>query len=615
MGHNSNKLFSKMENPDYFNSPFSRVPIETETRMRATEPEALEYMKQLAANAGSQAKPHFMVECFFLTMYALHVGFIRSCQSYEDIHKELREMQKYYKELKDSQPLWSQNPAEKVRNEIMLERLKTGIELMIRNKFAYDIQMLDQKLLEHIVRFYQLTASWLTNVIDPQKKGLPLSPPSQSFVMLPELILEDMGQFFLYLTRFLFRTLESTRLEEVVELMVELISSPDHIKNPYLRANFVEVMYMMTPEVQGTNTQFMWAVEHNRLAVQYLVPALRNFWSEVQSTGAHTQFYDKFNIRYHIAIILKQLWSYPEHKQRMIEESKNTEQFVKFVNHLMIDTTYLLDESLTHLATLRDIEQLKRRTDEWNALTPQEKQDKEKEYATSSRICKSLHMLAIETVFMFHYLSEVIIDPFLRPELVDRLAASMDYHLVQLAGPQCQNLKVEDPDKYKFNPKMLLNNLTDIYLHLVFPRGRPAPTPDHPLIQAIAKDGRSNKKDVFMNAVRILRRTGVKSEDRIVLFERMIDLVEQCISAGKVEEEELGDIPDEFLDPLMCTLMTDPVRLPTSNNVCDRKIIETHLLTDSFDPFNRQRLTPEMLVPDTELKAKIDAWLASRRHH
>jgi hypothetical protein len=35
-------------------------------------------------------------------------------------------------------------------------------------------------------------------------------------------------------------------------------------------------------------------------------------------------------------------------------------------------------------------------------------------------------------------------------------------------------------------------------------------------------------------------------------------------------EEELGDAPDEFLDPIMSELMRDPVTLPTSNTTMDR---------------------------------------------
>lgn len=48
------------------------------------------------------------------------------------------------------------------------------------------------------------------------------------------------------------------------------------------------------------------------------------------------------------------------------------------------------------------------------------------------------------------------------------------------------------------------------------------------------------------------------------------------------------------LDPLMDTLMTDPVILP-SGNIMDRSIILRHLLNSPTDPFNRQPLTESML--------------------
>lgn len=51
-------------------------------------------------------------------------------------------------------------------------------------------------------------------------------------------------------------------------------------------------------------------------------------------------------------------------------------------------------------------------------------------------------------------------------------------------------------------------------------------------------------------------------------------------------------------DPLMDTLMTDPVRLP-SGTIMDRSIILRHLLNSSTDPFNRQMLTENMLEPGT----------------
>jgi len=78
-------------------------------------------------------------------------------------------------------------------------------------------------------------------------------------------------------------------------------------------------------------------------------------------------------------------------------------------------------------------------------------------------------------------------------------------------------------------------------------------------------------------------------------------------------EDDLGDIPDEFLDPLMYTLMRDPVKLPSSRATIDRSTIKAHLLSDATDPFNRSPLSIDDVVPDLELKTKIETWIAEQR--
>ena len=72
------------------------------------------------------------------------------------------------------------------------------------------------------------------------------------------------------------------------------------------------------------------------------------------------------------------------------------------------------------------------------------------------------------------------------------------------------------------------------------------------------------------------------------------------------------EIPDEFLDPVMCTLMTDPVKLPGGASM-DRANIMRHLLSDQSDPFTRAPCSIEDLVDDVELKGKIDAWVRERK--
>jgi Kip1 ubiquitination-promoting complex protein 1 len=74
------------------------------------------------------------------------------------------------------------------------------------------------------------------------------------------------------------------------------------------------------------------------------------------------------------------------------------------------------------------------------------------------------------------------------------------------------------------------------------------------------------------------------------------------------ETEDARSIPDEFIDPIMQTVMTDPVTLPGSGQVCDRTTIRRHLLGDRTDPFNRSPLDETMLVSADELRKKIEKW-------
>ncbi|KAL9957843.1 hypothetical protein ACROYT_G034791 [Oculina patagonica] len=80
--------------------------------------------------------------------------------------------------------------------------------------------------------------------------------------------------------------------------------------------------------------------------------------------------------------------------------------------------------------------------------------------------------------------------------------------------------------------------------------------------------------------------------------------------AQQEEDEEMPEPPDEFVDPITNMLMSDPVILTTSNNIVDRSTICRHLLSDQKDPFNRSPLSLEMVQPHTELKTRIQQWLA-----
>jgi len=83
-------------------------------------------------------------------------------------------------------------------------------------------------------------------------------------------------------------------------------------------------------------------------------------------------------------------------------------------------------------------------TAEWNAMPTERQAARQRTLAADERQCRSYLTLARETVDMFHYLTMDIREPFLRPELADRLCAMLNFNLQQLCGPKCKNLVVRN---------------------------------------------------------------------------------------------------------------------------------------------------------------------------
>jgi ubiquitin conjugation factor E4 B len=342
--------------------------------------------------------------------------------------------------------------------------------------------------------------------------------------------------------------------------------------------------------------------------------------SEVESTGAHTQFYDKFNIRYEIFQVIKTIWTNDIYKQRLTQESKyvsvlrehffrgltcirtNIEFFLRFVNLLLNDATYVLDEALTKFPKIHDLQAELRQPA--GALTAEQRTAKEEELATTEGQAQSYMQLTNETVSMMSMFTKTLSASFTMPEIVDRVAAMVDYTLDTLVGPKSTNLKVDDPGKYSFHPKQLLGDFIDIFLNLGVSDN---------FVMAVARDGRSYKPATFDAASRLLQRLNIKSGDQVAQWENLKAKFKKAKEMDDQAEEDLGEIPEELLDPLLYSLMRDPVILPVSRTTVDRSTIRSHLLSDPHDPFNRSPLKIEDVVDDVEMKAKVDAFLVEMK--
>ncbi|XP_051946759.1 ubiquitin conjugation factor E4 B-like isoform X5 [Xyrauchen texanus] len=596
----SMKIKLETVDPLYVFHPKCRLSVTPEeTRLKATMEELKSWFTELHEGPSKFSEPKFPTECFFLTLHAHHLSILPCCRRYIRRLRAIRDLNRTVEELKNSENQWKDSPLAS-RHREMLKRCKTQLKKLVRSKACADAGLLDENLLRRCLQFFSMVIQLILRMVEPAfpHVTLPLNPEiPKSFAALPEFYIEDVAEFLLFIVQYSPQVLFEPCTGDIVTFLVVFICSQNYIKNPYLIAKLVEVLFVTNPAVQPRTHRFFEMMENHPLAINQLVPTLMKFYTDVEHTGATSEFYDKFTIRYHISTIFKSLWQNVSHQGTFLEEFNSGKQFVRYINMLINDTTFLLDESLESLKRIHEIQEEMKNKEQWDQLPRDQQQSRQSQLTQDERVSRSYLALAAETVDMFHILTKQVQKPFLRPELGPRLAAMLNYNLQQLCGPKCRDLKVENPEKYGFEPKKLLDQLTDIYLQLDCAR----------FAKAIADDQRSYSRELFEEVISKMRKAGIKSTIAIEKFKLLSEKVEEIVARNSQSEMDYSDAPDEFKDPLMDTLMTDPVILP-SGNIMDRAIILRHLLNSPTDPFNRQPLTENMLEPVPELKERIQSW-------
>ncbi|XP_025067030.1 ubiquitin conjugation factor E4 B isoform X1 [Alligator sinensis] len=602
----STKIKLETVDPTYIFHPRCRIILPTdETRVKAAMEDVTAWMAELYRDPSQFSEPKFPTECFFLTLHAHHLSILPSCRRYIRRLRAIRELNRTVEDLKNNESQWKDSPLA-TRHREMLKRCKTQLKKLVRCKACADAGLLDENFLRRCLNFYGMVIQLMLRILDPAYPNmkLPLNPDvPKVFAALPEFYVEDVAEFLFFIVQYAPQVLYEPCTQDIVMFLVVMLCNQNYIRNPYLIAKLVEVMFMTNPAVQPRTQKFFEMIENHPLSTKLLVPSLMKFYTDVEHTGATSEFYDKFTIRYHISTIFKSLWQNIAHHGTFMEEFNSGKQFVRYINMLINDTTFLLDESLESLKRIHEVQEEMKNKEQWDLLPRDQQQARQSQLAQDERVSRSYLALATETVDMFHILTKQVQKPFLRPELGPRLAAMLNFNLQQLCGPKCRDLKVENPEKYGFEPKKLLDQLTDIYLQLDCAR----------FAKAIADDQRSYSKELFEEVISKMRKAGIKSTIAIEKFKLLAEKVEEIVAKNARAEIDYSDAPDEFRDPLMDTLMTDPVRLP-SGTIMDRSIILRHLLNSSTDPFNRQTLTENMLEPVPELKEQIQAWMRDKQN-
>jgi ubiquitin conjugation factor E4 B len=201
----------------------------------------------------------------------------------------------------------------------------------------------------------------------------------------------------------------------------------------------------------------------------------------------------------------------------------------------MNDVTFMLDELLSKLAEIKKLQLQMDQKEEWEAMTQEQREDVMSKLRAAESIVEPWTIYSREFLALLIEFTGSTRAPFVSSEIVDRLAAMLNYVLEQLAGKRSSNLKTKDLSKYGFDPKETLSQVLQIYVNL---------STEPAFVQAIASEGRSYSKDLFDRALKIASERVLKSTDELKIFAKFAERVEEARLT--MDEEEITDYPEEF---------------------------------------------------------------------
>ena len=522
-----------------------RVDIKEETKLNADQ-----NASDLFYSHSLPGQNNFISEIFFLTLAAHHYGSEATNTTLSQLEKDLKRMEKQIEQIEGDRHKFANNPVQLSQFERVVKKYKDQLDKGLSYKLAVQGVLLDDLTQARSMQFMRYVIVWLLRLVAPgheyPKKALHLpllTEQSEVFRCLPEYFLEDVVGNFKFIMRNMPQIITATQSDELVMLCITFLRSSEYIKNPYLKSGLVTILFrgIWPVPVYGRTKGILGDLLNSLpFATEHLLHSLMKFYIEVENTGAHTQFYDKFNIRYEIFQIIKCVWTNTIYRKRLSQEAKvNLDFFVHFVNLLLNDVTFVLDESLTAFVQMHDLHRELRTP---SGMDPSVKAEKEEALSAAQGKAKSYMQLTNETVSMLKLFTEALAESFTMPEIVQRLADMLDYNLDAMVGPKSSQLRVENPEEYSFNPKTLLSEIVDVYLNLRSKEN---------FVIAVARDGRSYKPANFEKATTILRRFALKSNEELVEWTRLGDKFKKAKELDDQAEEDLGEIPEEFLGTLI----------------------------------------------------------------
>ena len=170
--------------------------------------------------------PNFISEIFFLACAYSHYGLVPTYTYHESVNRHVDNLRRDLQEM-ESDRQYDGTPQEGAYKQ-QVERQKAELEAWRSRVHAAEVQILDPGFIQRVSTYTNFVMTWLVRLVDPKGShpsreisldNLPEKTPL-AFSMLPEYIVEDVTEFYLFVSRFAPQTMFDLQKDRLVTFVI-----------------------------------------------------------------------------------------------------------------------------------------------------------------------------------------------------------------------------------------------------------------------------------------------------------------------------------------------------------------------------------------------------------
>ena len=382
----------------------------------------------------------------------------------------------------------------------------------------------------------------------------------------------------------------------LIKLLIKLLGENKITNNPHIKSAIISIIYNDIDDIK--------ILFNNSTNIKELILNLFDTMIHIDKSSGEDEIYDKINPYYksmkiikilldkNINTILKKSNNNWDNNSYIIREYSRT-NIKKIININISTLSYSIQEMFSNIIKLYNYD---------NNIEEIEKDDiiriKDK--------IKSYTSLTMEFLESNIILSDIVTQEYISLEIKHMFSNIINVILDHMLGDKKKCLNIKNKDEYLFNPKLLLNlTFKLIYKYI--------------------------NSDIFIDCLideryipgrMIIKMKQILVKNDLINFSNAFELNQLSTKINLKYNQNIAlndlEIPDEFCDPILDTVIENPVYLPNTDIIMDKEVIARHLISDEHNPFNRDPLTltqlddynqhPEIMEKIIEFKDKLSQW-------